>query len=90
MNDKISDEIAKIIQLVGDLSKGAAGRGDPINEAYLRGIAEGLALADLMGHDQVQMMTRWTQLLVSQQFGIGSVAPLPYAPSAQAIGPLPH
>ncbi|WP_262267329.1 MULTISPECIES: hypothetical protein [Microvirga] len=90
MNNQISDEIAKIIRLVGDLGKTAAGRGDPVNEAYLKGIAEGLALGDLMGRDQVQMMTRWSQLLVSQQFGTSSVTPIASAPSAQTIRPFPH
>ncbi|WP_210252242.1 hypothetical protein, partial [Microvirga tunisiensis] len=79
MNDKNSDEIAKIIRLVGDLSQSAAGRGDPVNEAYLKGIAEGLVLADLMSRDQVQMMTRWGHLLVvwwRNVVGIGCVTPL--------------
>ncbi|QRM34758.1 hypothetical protein [Microvirga sp. VF16] len=90
MNDKNSDEIAKIIRLVGDLGKTADGKGDPINEAYLRGLAEGLALADLVNRDQVQMMTRWSQILVSQQFANGSIKPMPHPPSTPMVGPIRH
>jgi hypothetical protein len=90
VNDKNSDEIAKIIRLVADLGKTAAGRGDPVNEAYLKGIAEGLALADLMSRDQVQVMTRWSHILVSQQFGTAPVKPMAYPSSAQTIRPVPH
>jgi hypothetical protein len=90
VNDKNSDEIAKIIRLVGDLGKAAAGRGDPVNEAYLKGIAEGLALADLMSRDQVQVMTRWSQILVSQQFGTAPVKPMAYPSSAQTTRSIPH
>jgi hypothetical protein len=90
VNDKNSDEIAKIIRLVGDLGKTAAGKGDTVNEAYLKGLAEGLALADLVNRDQVQMMTRWSQILVSQQFATGSIKPMPHPPSAPTIRPVPH
>jgi hypothetical protein len=90
VNDKNSDEIAKIIRLVGHLSQSAAGRGDPVNEPYLKGIAEGLVLADLMSRDQVQMTTRWGHLLVSQQFGTGSLKPMPHSHSAQTTTPSPH
>ncbi|WP_114947624.1 hypothetical protein [Microvirga calopogonii] len=90
MNDKNSDDIGKIIRLVVDLGQAAAGRGDPVNEAYLKGIAEGLALADLMSRDQVQMMTRWGQLLASQQFGTGPLQPMPFSPSVQTARQIPH
>src|SRR4051812_47516288 len=89
VNDKNSDEIAKIIRLVADLGKTAAGRGDAVNVAYLKGIAEGLALADLMNRDQVQMMTHWSHILVSQQFGTAPAKPMAYPPSAKTTRQLP-
>ena len=67
MYDLNRDEIAKLVRLVHDLGERATKRGDTTNEAYFRGVAEGLALADLIKHDQVQWMTRWSQILASQQ-----------------------
>ena len=50
----------------GNLGQQAVGRGDLVNEAYLKGIAERLALAALMNRDEAQLMTRWGQILAAQ------------------------
>ncbi|WP_414476236.1 hypothetical protein [Microvirga sp. M2] len=67
MYDLNREEITKLVRLVQDLGERAANRGDTTNEAYFRGVAEGLGLAELIKHDQVEWMTRWSQILASQQ-----------------------
>ncbi|MBD2746147.1 hypothetical protein IC232_05470 [Microvirga sp. BT688] len=62
-------------QIAGDLGKHAAGRGDTVNEAYFQGMAEGLALAELLISDDARLMTRWVHIFASQQLRSDRVDP---------------
>jgi len=67
VKDQSYKEITGMARFAADLGKHAAGRGDTINEAYLQGIVEGLALAELLISDDARLMTRWVQILAAQQ-----------------------
>lgn len=75
MHDLKREDVTKLVRLVNTLREGAAKRGDTANEAYLRGVAEGLALADLIKHDQMLWMTRWSEIMASQQVKIQGQEP---------------
>jgi hypothetical protein len=78
VKDQNRKDTTNLIRLLEDLGKKAAGRGDDVNEAYLNGLAEGLALSDMVNHDQVQVMTRWSQILANQQIRATSLLPMPH------------
>ena len=67
MKDQNHKKITGMARIADHLGKHAAGRGDTINEAYLQGIAEGLALAELLISDDARLMTRWVHIFASQQ-----------------------
>jgi hypothetical protein len=92
VEDQSRKEITGLARLAGDLGRRAAGRSDPINEAYLQGIAEGLGLAELLICNEVQFMTRWGQILAAQQLQPPCLDPAVRAPRGAACGvhAIPH
>jgi len=81
VKDQNHKKITGMARIANHLGKHAAGRGDTINEAYSRGIAEGLALAELLISDDARLMTRWVYIFASQQLlsdrGDPSILPVP-------------
>ncbi|KFG69483.1 hypothetical protein [Microvirga sp. BSC39] len=67
MKDYNHKKITGIARVADYLGKHAAGRGDTINEAYLQGIAEGLALVELLISDDVHLMTSWVHIFAAQR-----------------------
>lgn len=92
MKDQNNKKISGMARIAGDLGKHAAGRGDTINEAYFQGIAEGLALAELLISDDARLMTRWVHLFALQQLRSDRVDPsiLPTPHVDQRAHPAPH
>jgi hypothetical protein len=92
VKDQSNQKITGMARIAGDLGKHAAGRGDTINEAYFQGIAEGLALAELLLSDDARLMTRWVHLFASQQLRSDRVDPsvLPVLQVDPRTHPAPH
>jgi hypothetical protein len=87
VKDQSRKEITGLARLAGDLGRRAAGRSDPINEAYLQGIAEGLCLAELLICNEAQFMSRWGQLLAAQQGQSARPESAVLPPRGAAYGP---